>query len=157
MQPLHTEATHPHSNINHQTKAMQYISSENMKNPVPFFGCDTSPDTWDIRSIYDKPNPDPLEQAAFFSTFAQFRDINGHRIQCILTRPKYQHLRVTLYGGELGSGLSGVDAVLVVRLVDVSGMRQGESLRVDGQVYVIQGISYPLHDIARLELSGVQG
>lgn len=112
---------------------------------------------WGIRKLYDKPNPDHLESEAFFSAFQQFHDINGHRVECILTRPKYQHLRVTLYGGELGSGLSGVDAILVVRLVDVSGMRQGESLRVDGQVYVIQGISYPLHDIARLELGGVQG
>ncbi len=107
--------------------------------------------------MYDKPNPDPLESSAFFSAFAQFHDINGHRVECILTRPKYQKLRVSFINGELGSGLSGVDAVLIVRLAEMSGMRQGESLRVDGQVYTIQGISYPLPDIARIELGGVAG
>lgn len=112
---------------------------------------------WNIRKLYETPSPDSMESAGFFDAFAQFHDINGHRIECILTRPKYQKLRVSLSGGEMGAGLSGVDAVLVVRLVDMSGMRQGESLKVDGQVYVIQSIKYPLHDIARLELAGVAG
>ena len=116
-----------------------------------------SSNSWGIRKIYDKPNPERMESAGFFEAFAQIHDINGHKIECVLTRPKYQKLRVNLSGGELGSGLSGVDAVLVVRLSDMSGMHQGESLKVDGQVYVIQSIKYPLHDIARLELSGVSG
>lgn len=113
--------------------------------------------SWDIRRIYDKPNAERMESAGFFDAFAEFHDINSHRIECILTRPKYQNLRVNLSGGEMGAGLSGVDAVLVVRLADMSGMHQGESLKVDGQVYVIQSIKYPLHDIARVELAGVSG
>lgn len=112
---------------------------------------------WNIGKLYETPNAEHLESAAFFSAFAQFHDINGHRIECVMTRPKYQKLRVSISGGELGSGLSGVDAVLLVRLVDMSGMRQGESLKVDGQVYVIQSIKYPLHDIARIELAGAAG
>lgn len=112
---------------------------------------------WTVRQIYDKPNPDHIESDAFFSAFACFHDINGHRVECVMTRPKYQKLRVSLSGGELGSGLSGVDAVLVVRLSEMSGMRQGESLKVDGTLYTINAISYPIHDIARMELSGVQG
>lgn len=112
---------------------------------------------WDIRKLYDKPNPDHLESLAFFVAFAQYHDINGHRIECIMTRPKYQKLKVSLSGGELGSGVSGVDAVLIVKLSDMSGMRQGESLKVDGQIYTISGISWPLHDIARLELQGAAG
>lgn len=112
---------------------------------------------WDIRKLYDKPSPDHMEALAFFAAFANFHDINGHRIECIMTKPKYQKLRVSFSGGDLGSGLSGVDAVLIVRLSGMSGMRQGESLKVDGQVYVIGAISYPLHDIARLELQGVSG
>ena len=112
---------------------------------------------WGIRKLYETPNAEHLESAAFFASFSEFHDINGHRIECIMTRPKYQKLRVTLASGELSSGLSGVDAVLVVRLADMSGMRQGESLKVDGQLYTISAIRYPLHDIARLELSGVAG
>ena len=112
---------------------------------------------WNIGKLYETPNPEPLEQAAFFSAFARFHDINGHRVECIMTRPKYQHLRVSLSDGVLSPGLSGVDAVLIVRLADMSGMHQGESLKVDGQVYVIQSIKYPLHDIARIELAGVSG
>ncbi len=133
------------------------MPSSRDENSTAFFRYDTSPTSWDFRRLYDKPNPEPMEQAAFFTAFAKFHDINGHRVECILTRPKYQHLRVTFSGGELSSGLSGVDAVLLVRLGDMSGMRQGESLKVDGQVYVIQGISYPLDGIARIELSGVSG
>ena len=112
---------------------------------------------WDIKKLYETPNAEDLESLAFFSAFAQFHDINGHRIECILTKPKYQKLRVSLSAGEMSSGLSGVDAVLIVRLEDMSGMRQGESLKVDGQLYTISGISWPLHDIARIELSGVSG
>ncbi len=110
---------------------------------------------WSVRKIYDKPNPEHMDSEGFFREFGSFHDINGHRIECILTRPKYQKLRVSLSNGALGSGLSGVEAVLIVSLVDMSGMRQGESLRVDGQIYVISAISYPLNGIARLELSGV--
>ena len=112
---------------------------------------------WDFRKIYDAPNPDHLDSIAFFSAFAAFHDINAHRIECILSKPKYQKMRVTLSNGEMSSGISGVDAVLIVRLSDISGMRQGESLKIDGQLYTISAISYPLHDIARLELAGVSG
>lgn len=112
---------------------------------------------WEILKLYDKPNPEHLDAGAFFAAFAAFHDINGHRIECIMTRPKYQKLRVTLSGGEMSSGLSGVDAVLFVKLSDMSGMRQGESLKVDGQVYTISAISWPLDGTARIELAGAAG
>ena len=112
---------------------------------------------WDIRKIYDKPNPDHLGSLSFFSAFSAFHDINGHRIECILTKPKYSKSAVNIYTQSDTPGITSVNAILIVRLSDMSGMRQGESLKVDGQIYTISGISYPLHDIARLELAGVSG
>ncbi len=112
---------------------------------------------WDFRKIYDAPNPDHLESLSFFSAFAAFHDINGHRIECILTKPKYQKPAVNIFSQSDTPGITNVNAVLIVRLSDMSGMRQGESLKVDGQLYTISAISYPLHDIARIELSGVSG
>ena len=112
---------------------------------------------WDIKKLYETPNAEDLESLAFFSAFAQFHDINGHRIECILTRPKYQKPAVNIFSQNDTPGITSVNAVLIVRLSDMSGMRQGEGLKVDGQIYTISGISYPLHDIARLELAGVSG
>ena len=112
---------------------------------------------WDIRKLYDKPNPDHMEALGFFAAFAQFHDINGHRIECILTKPKYQKPVVNIFSQNDTPGIIHVNAVLIVKLSDMSGMRQGESLKIDGQLYQISAISYPLNDTARIELSGVAG
>ena len=112
---------------------------------------------WNINKLYDAPNPDHLDSIAFFSAFAAFHDINAHRIECILTKPKYSKPAVNIFSQSDTPGITSVNAILIVRLSDMSGMRQGESLKVDGQIYTISGISYPLHDIARLELAGVSG
>ena len=112
---------------------------------------------WNIKKLYETPNAEDLESLAFFSAFAAFHDINGNRIECILTKPKYQKPAVNIFSQNDTPGIIQVNAVLIVRLSDMSGMRQGESLKVDGQIYTISAISYPLHDIARLELGGVSG
>ncbi len=112
---------------------------------------------WNIKSIYDTPSPDRLNSLSFFSAFAAFHTINSHRLECILTKPKYSKSAVNISTQSDSSIISQVSAVLIVRLSDMSGMRQGESLKVDGQIYTISAISYPLHDIARIELSGVSG
>ena len=112
---------------------------------------------WDIKKLYETPNAEDLESLAFFSAFAHFHDINGHRIECILTKPKYSKPVVNVFSQNDTPGIVQVNAILIVRLSDMSGMRQGESLKVDGQLYSISAISYPLHDIARLELAGVSG
>lgn len=109
---------------------------------------------WDIRKLYDKPSPDHMEALAFFAAFAQFHDINGHRIECIMTKPKYQKSAVNIFSNEPSPVITSVNAILIVHLSDMSGMRQGESLKVDGQIYTISAISYPLEGIARLELAG---
>ena len=112
---------------------------------------------WDIRRLYDAPSPDLMEAEAFFSAFAVFHDINGHRIECVMTKPKYHKPVVNIFSQNDTPGISEVNAVMLVRLDDMSGMRQGESLKIDGQIYTISAISCPLHDIARLELAGVSG
>ena len=111
---------------------------------------------WNVRKLYDKPNPEHLEDSAFFEAFAEFHDLNGRRIECILTKPKYQRMSVSVSGSEAPL-LAQVSSILFVRLADMSGMHQSESLKVDGVLYVIAGVSYPLHGLARLELAGVQG
>ena len=112
---------------------------------------------WDIRKIYEAPNPDHMEALGFFAAFANFHDINGHRIECILPKPKYQKSAVNIFSNDPSPVITSVNAVLIVHLSDMSGMRQGESLKVDGQIYTISAISYPLHDIARMELMGAAG
>ena len=112
---------------------------------------------WNINKIYETPSPDLLDAHAFFNAFAAFHDINGHRIECILTKPKYQKPVVNIFSQNDTPGIIQVNAVLIVKLSDMSGMRQGESLKIDGQLYQISAISYPLNDTARIELSGAAG
>ena len=111
---------------------------------------------WEVRKLYDKPNPEHLEQSSFFSAFAQFHDINGRRMECIMTKPKYRGLSVKFTGPDAPE-VNQVSAILFVDLNEVSGMMRGESVKVDGVLYVIEAISYPLGGMCRMELSGVNG
>ena len=103
-------------------------------------------DGWNIRSIYEGGAPDKLESTAFLMAFGKIRNIDGHSIMCVMTPAKYQEL--TNYDGT-----HEIRSVLIVSADDVKGMRISDSLRIDGQIYMLSGLSRPSGDIVRLELT----
>ena len=109
---------------------------------------------WNLRAIFEDDEPDFMEAEAFFAAFGKYRDINGHKVHCILTAPK--HSAVSAYINE-DMGVHSISAILFVRKQDVSGLRKGASLRIDGTDYLIAGISSPLREITRIELEGYSG
>ena len=108
---------------------------------------------WNLRAIFEDSEPDYMEAEAFFAAFGKYRDINGHKVHCILTAPKHSAVS---YGNE-DMGVHSISAILFVRKQDVSGLRKGASLCIDGTDYLIAGISSPLREITRLELEGYSG
>ena len=112
-------------------------------------------DGWDIRRIYELPPDDLMESEAFFSAFGKYRDINGHRLEAITTRPKSSLITSTFTSQE-HEGLNLADTVLIMRTADVSGITAGESLRLDGKLYRVLTVSYPLKSVVRLDLQGVE-
>ena len=106
---------------------------------------------WDLRSIYSLPKNDVLEYEAFFAAFGKYRDINGHNLETIKTRPKYALMRQAVEH----EGLNLADTVLLLHTSDIQGITPGESLRVDGELYRILTVSYPIHGVVRLDLQGV--
>ena len=109
---------------------------------------------WNLRAIFEDSEPDYMEAEAFFAAFGKYRDINGHKVHCILTAPK--HSQSTVYISNAG-GVHSISAILFVRKQDVGGLRQGGSLCIDGTDYLIAGVSSPLLEITRAELEGYSG
>ena len=107
---------------------------------------------WDIRSIYELPADDLMESEAFFSAFGKYSDVNGHHLEVIRTRPK----SAVMTSLPEQDSLNLADTVLVMRTADVSGITAGESLRLDGKLYRILSVSYPLKSVVRLDLQGVE-
>lgn len=112
-------------------------------------------DDWDTRRIYELPPSELLGDAPFFAAFGQFHDINGHTLEVIRTRPKSALLTASLQGtGQ--EGLTLADTVLIMKTADVQGITAGESLRLDGQLYRVLTVSYPLRSVVRLDLQGIE-
>ena len=109
---------------------------------------------WNLRAIFEEPEPDFMEAEAFFAAFGKYRDINGHKVHCILTAPK--HAQPAVYSRE-DEGVHSINAVLFVRRQDVSGLRQGGSLCIEGTDYLIAGVSCPHREVVRAELEGYSG
>ena len=103
---------------------------------------------WNLRSIYEGIQPDLLESEAFFIAFARERNLDGHKIMCVLTPVKNEKITVS-YEHE---GLSQSHSVLIVRNTDMIGMKVNDSLRIDGKLYEITSVSNPSGDIIRMEL-----
>lgn len=113
---------------------------------------------WNIRQLYEQPPPDLMEAEAFFAAFARFHDIEGHSINCILTKSKRQPL--AFYSNSERNGIDGLSmftSVLLVRESDLAGAEQGASLKIDGTFYKIMSISRPISDIIRMDLEGYAG
>ena len=110
------------------------------------------PSDWDIRSIYELPRDDILECEEFFRSFGKMRDINGHILETIKTRPKYSVMSQRMDH----EGLNSTDTVLILHTKDIQGITAGESIRVDGQLFRILTVSYPIHGVVRLDLQGVE-
>lgn len=104
-------------------------------------------DGWDIRSIYEPlTQNDLLEAEAFFMAFARVHNIDGHEVMSIFTKAKTQP------GSH--DGVLTQNSILVVSDRDMQGMQVNDSLRIDGNLYVITGISRPSGDIVRIEIEG---
>ena len=110
------------------------------------------PYDWDVRSIYELPRDDLLECETFFTTFGKVHDINGHKLETIKTRPKYSVMSQRMDH----EGLNLADTVLIMHTSDIQGITAGESLRVDGELFRILTVSYPIHGVVRLDLQGVE-
>ena len=106
----------------------------------------------DVRSIYELPPDDLMESVAFFSAFGKYRDINGHNLEAISTRPK----SAILHTLPETDALNLADTVLILRSADISGITPGESLRLDGKLYRIISVSSPIKAVTRLDLQGVE-
>ena len=104
-------------------------------------------DGWDIRSIYEPiTQNDLLETEAFFMAFARIHNIDGHEVMSIFTKAKTQP------GSH--DGVINQVSILIVSDRDMQGMQINDRLRIDGNLYVITGISRPSGDIVRIELEG---
>ena len=109
---------------------------------------------WNFRQLYEQLPADLLEAEAFFSAFAKFHDVEGHRVECILTKAHDQAVKV--YSSESMDGVTASSSVLFLR-DDVSGLEQGAALKVDGTVYKIIRVSRPILGLTRVELEGYSG
>ena len=104
-------------------------------------------DGWDIRAIYEPlTQHDIMETEAFFMAFAKLHNIDGHKVMSVLAKARHQPLPQ--------DGMSRKVSILIVSDTDMQGMRISDSLRVDGDLFTITGISHPCGDIVRLELEG---
>ncbi len=114
--------------------------------------------TWDLRSVYEgtlRPHGAWVNPEVYSRTFPQEHVIEGHKVKCIFARP--QQVTVSHLGRSVdGVSLSRVEGVLLVEAREMSGLRRGESLRIDGQVYRISALSEPVPGLWRAELSGGQ-
>ena len=109
---------------------------------------------WDFRQLYEQPPADLLEAEAFFSAFARFHEVEGHRVECILAKARDQAVKV--YPSESMDGVTASSSVLFLR-DDVSGIEQGAAIKVDGTVYKILKVSRPVLGLTRIELEGYSG
>lgn len=103
-------------------------------------------DGWDVRSIYESPKTDLMESEAFYLAFARLHNIDGHHVLCIMTPAKYHYQRA--------DGITTRQTILIVRDSELEGVSLNTSLRIDGRLYVISGITRPCGDIVRIELEG---
>lgn len=104
---------------------------------------------WNLRSIYEDTQPDLLESEAFFIAFGRIHNLDGHKVMCVLAPQKQQPVK-SLYDRP---GLLETQSVLIVDSADVQGFRCGDSIRIDGQLYVISGVSNPSGGIVRVMLT----
>lgn len=109
---------------------------------------------WNFRQLYEQPPADLLEAEAFFAAFAKFHDVEGHRVECILTKTADKSVKV--YSSESMDGVTASSSVLFLR-DDVSGLEQGAAIKVDGTVYKIIRVSRPILGLTRVELEGYSG
>lgn len=107
---------------------------------------------WDLRSIYEVPITDLMEAEAFFAAFGRVHIINGHKVRCVLTNGRGSAAR--MLDSQTGAVVSEYDSVLFLRVREVSGVSVNDSLKIDGRIYRIVGVSRVLEDMLRVELMG---
>ena len=107
---------------------------------------------WNIRAIYEGEQSDLLETEAFFMAFSRMHNLDGHKVMCVLAPVKNEALKSS-YEHE---GVFSTHSVLIVSSDEVQGMKVNDSLRVDGGLYVIAGVSRPSGDIVRIVLEGAE-
>lgn len=112
--------------------------------------------TWDVRSIYEgsqTPKGAWINPEVYLHAFPQEHVIEGHCVRCIFARPKAgssSQFNRTIDAVNVGR----VEGILYVEEREMRGLRRGESLRVDGEVYRVTALSSPVPGMLRAELSG---
>lgn len=81
--------------------------------------------------------------------FARVHSINGHDVLCVLTQDKKS--RFVSIDGE---NLPGKNFVLTVKKSDVSGVKSGQSVNIDGDIFLITGAQEIQNTFWRIELTG---
>ena len=109
---------------------------------------------WEFRQIYEQPAADLMEAEAFFSAFARFHDIDGRRIECILTKAGDKTVKV--YSSEALDGITVNSSVLFLR-DEAKGLTPGASIRIDGNHCKVIRVSRPVLGLTRIELEGYSG
>lgn len=104
---------------------------------------------WNIRAIYEADQPDLLETEAFFMAFARMHNLDGHKIMCVLSPVKNEMDREH-------EGVYASRSVLIVSSDEMQGIKVNDSLRIDGKLYAIAGVSRPAGDIVRVVLEGTE-
>lgn len=108
--------------------------------------------SWELRRIYE-PSLTPkgawIDPHIYTRAFPQEHVIEGHSVKCIFARPKH-----VTYSHLPGAGMTQNEGVLIVESAELSGLRRGGSLRIDGEVYRIAAVSFPVPGLTRAELSG---
>ena len=109
--------------------------------------------TWEIREIYESSQSHEgawVNPEIYSQSFPQEHVIEGHCVKCIFARPKH----VEYVRGADGVNAGRIEGILLVEAREMSGLRRGESLRVDGQVYRVTSLSEPVPGLWRAELLG---
>ena len=115
---------------------------------------------WEIRQIYENDHVKGyrLNTEALFGAFGQRVKINGRELDAVLTSSKHQPISMMLSGTEdIPAPAHAISRVLIVRDSDVKTIVQGESLRIDGQVFRVNAVSRPVPGVIRAELGAVTG
>ena len=82
--------------------------------------------------------------------FARYHDVDGHKLRCVLTSDSAA-VPVVAPEGEI---LSGRNMVMYVSHEDITGISAGQSVRIDGKIYLVKDAQDVQNILWRIKLAG---